>query len=366
MDTLLTFEDVLIQPGYSDIPSRSEIDISQEFLGMQFALPIISANMDYVTEFNMALAMLTYGGFYVVHRFMQDYDLYKMFDFTGPSPIPVSVSVGVRDPEHEMGKVKYLATIGGGNLPNLTVTVDVAHGHHQRVADMVKRLKDYGVSRVIAGNVATVEGYAFLEEAGADAIKVGIGPGAVCTTREVTGVGVPQLSAIMEIAKHRRNKGHYDRGPSFEEWIHGIGPDPYFVHDKSVPIIADGGLKNSGDIVKALAAGADMVMLGSLLAGTDEAPGEQRLDIRGKIWRPYRGQSIFGINASHYTPEGVEGWVEAKGPVKAVLERLAAGIRSGCSYVGARNLSELRDKAKFIQITQAGYQIESAVRVTVD
>lgn len=359
MRTLLTFEDVLLEPGYSDIASRADIDISQEFLGYDLKLPIISANMDYVTEEHMAIAMMANQGFYVLHRFMSDKELYnkaiKLYDTLGVA----SFSVGVRDPEAEFKKISTLSS--ALSIGALVVTVDVAHGHHQRVADMVKRLKDLGVPRVIAGNAATVDGYVFLEQAGADAIKVGIGPGAVCTTREVTGVGVPQLSAIMDIARHR---GY---SPSWTEQdmagtTYRIYGDPV----KSPPIIADGGMKNSGDIVKALAAGADMVMLGSLLAGTDEAPGEQRVDMHGTIWRPYRGQSIFGVNSSHYTPEGVEGWVQAKGPVKGVLEQLGAGIRSGCSYVGARNLSELREKAKFIQVTQAGYQIESAVRVTVD
>lgn len=350
LHTMLTFEDVLLSPGYSDIASRTDIDISQEFLGHNYRLPIISANMDYVTEDRMAIAMTANRGFYVLHRFMSDFDMYKMTTKLYDTLGIMSISIGVRDEEREFGKAAYLAGI---SKQALTVTVDVAHGHSQKVADMIKRLKDFGVSRVIAGNVATPEGYEFLEEAGADAIKVGIGPGAVCTTREVTGVGVPQLSAIMNIDKQCRIPVY--------EGITGrlrmkLGP----------PIIADGGMKNSGDIVKALAAGADMVMLGSLLAGTDEAPGEQRLDRHGIVWRPYRGQSIFGVNASHYTPEGVEGWVKAKGPVKGVLDRLAAGIRSGCSYVGARNLTELREKAKFVQITQAGYQIESAVRVTVD
>lgn len=340
MDTLLTFEDVLLEPGYSDIASRADIDISQDFLGRKYALPIISANMDYVTDVEMARAMLWNGAFYVLHRFMSEDDLYQRVEWLGSLMKPISISVGARDADREIAKVHHI--FKGIGVTDLTVTVDVAHGHSQKVADMVKRLKDLGVAKVIAGNVATEEGYWFLLDAGADAVKVGIGPGAVCTTREVTGVGVPQFSAILRIGQVSR------------------------YHDRRIPIIADGGIKNSGDIVKALAAGADMVMIGSLLAGTDEAPGEQRVDMHGKIWRPYRGQSIFGVNASHYTPEGVEGWVEAKGPVSDVLQQLGAGLRSGCSYVGARNLTELREKAKFIQITQAGYQIESAVRVTVD
>lgn len=338
MRQMLTFEDVLLTPGYSDIASRADIDISQEFLGYSYGLPIISANMDYVTEKNMGKAMRDAGGFYVLHRFMSDEDLYHNVAWLHANTDgPVSFSVGVRDPKVEMAKIKYIRD--EMEIHDMIVTVDVAHGHHGRVRDMVFNLKTMGVPMVIAGNVATPEGFDFLVANGADAVKVGIGPGAVCTTREVTGVGVPQWSAIRNI---------------------------FSMYGGVVPIIADGGMKNSGDIVKALAAGADMVMLGSLLAGTDEAPGEQRVDMHGKVWRPYRGQSIFGVNGSHYTPEGVEGWVEAKGPVRDVLQQLGAGIRSGCSYVGARNLKELREKAEFIQITQAGYQIESAVRVTVD
>lgn len=343
MRQMLTFEDVLLTPGYSDIASRADIDISQEFLGMKFNLPIISANMDYVTESDMGETMLNNGAFYVMHRFMDDGRFWENA-FSLGSKRNLSISVGVRDPVHEMWKIKGLLN-HGLKLEELTVTVDVAHGHSQKVADMVKRLKDFGVPRVIAGNVATVGGYHFLDQAGADAVKVGIGPGSACTTRQVTGVGVPQMSALFAINEYRVNERW--------EW-------------NTASVIADGGMKNSGDIVKALAAGADMVMLGSLLAGTDEAPGEQRVDRHGRVWRPYNGQSIFGVNATHYTPEGVEGWVEAKGPVKDVLQRLGAGIRSGCSYVGARNLQELREKAEFIQVTQAGYQIESAVRVSVD
>jgi IMP dehydrogenase len=246
----------------------------------------------------------------------------------------ISLSVGVRDWADELSKIKHISNFGGGCLDLLVVTVDVAHGHHRNVGDMVKRLKDMGIPRVIAGNVATAEGFKFLQDAGADAIKVGIGPGSVCTTREVTGAGVPQLSAILDCV-------------SLQE---------------EAAIISDGGCKNSGDIVKVLAAGADMVMLGSLLAGTDEAPGERRVDPQGKVWAPYRGQSIFGVNASHYTPEGISGWVEAKGPLKGTLDALAGGIRSGLSYVGARNLEELRAKANFVQVTQATH-IESGTRV---
>jgi IMP dehydrogenase len=320
---LWSFDDVLIVPNFSNIPSRSVIDISASFLGLDLKLPIISSNMDFVTESSMANAMLGVGGFYVTHRFYADANSrYKDWEkIKGP----LSISVGAREDE------LLLETLYLDNPPSY-ITIDVAHGHHQKVADRIRELKNTG-SQIIAGNVATADGARYLEDAGADAIKVGIGPGSVCTTREVTGVGVPQLSAIIDCA------GAVD-----------------------IPIIADGGIKNSGDIVKALAAGADMVMLGSLLAGTNEAPGEVRITPDGQRYKPYRGQSIFGVNHSHYTVEGVEGWVKERGSVADVLKQLAGGIRSGLSYVGARNLSELRLKAKFVQVTQATH-LESGIRV---
>jgi len=332
----LTFDDVLIAPGYSEISSRSEIDIGTRFLGTDFKIPIISSNMDYITEYQMAVSMWENGGFYSLHRFMEEGKLYEIVDSLNlrPELMLISLSVGVRNWQDEIKKIQHILQFTGNILERLVVCVDVAHGHHRNVADMVKRLKDMGIPRVIAGNVATPEGYIFLAEAGADAIKVGIGPGSVCTTREITGVGVPQLSAIMECAS-----------------VQG-----------EAAIISDGGCKNSGDIVKAIAAGADMVMIGSLLAGTDEAPGERRKDPDGNVWAPYRGQSIFGVNASHYTPEGISGWVEAKGPLERTLNALAGGIRSGLSYVGARNIEEFRSKVEFVQVTQATH-IESGTRV---
>ena len=346
MTSFLTFDDVLIEPAYSNVMHRSEIDISREFLGKKFAYPIISANMNNVTEDGMALAMSAAGAFYVVHRFLSDEALYDIFDVLVMGGLErLSMSIGVRDPLAELNRVLQISKFGGGVLDRLVVTVDIAHGHHIRVADMVKRLKDAGVPYVIAGNVATVHGFRFLESAGVDAVKVGIGPGSVCTTREVTGVGVPQFSAIQRIAHSRRP-------------LMGVALP-------QTPIIADGGVKNSGDIVKALAAGADMVMIGSLLAGTNEAPGERRVDKDGKIWRPYVGQSIFGTNRDMYTVEGVEGWVEEKGPAVEVLERLSGGIVSGLSYVGARNLAELREKALFIRVSN-GASLENGTRVRLD
>ena len=222
------------------------------------------------------------------------------------------------------------------------IVVDTAHGHSARVLDAVKRIKKLSNRvQVIAGNVATAEGTRALIDAGADAVKVGIGPGSICTTRIVAGVGVPQLTAVMDCAKEAAKHG--------------------------VPVIADGGIKYSGDVVKALAAGASCVMIGSLLAGTDEAPGETYF-YQGRTYKAYRGMGSIGAmargSADRYfqqevkdtlklVPEGIEGQVPYKGPTEAVLHQLVGGLRAGMGYLGAKTLPDLQEKAKFIRISPA-------------
>ncbi|MCX7669589.1 MAG: IMP dehydrogenase, partial [Anaerolineae bacterium] len=229
-----------------------------------------------------------------------------------------------------------------------------AHGHSQRVLDAVTRAKKLSNSvRIIAGNVATREGTLALIDAGADAVKVGIGPGSICTTRIVAGVGVPQLTAIMEAVDAAQASG--------------------------IPVIADGGIKFSGDLAKALAAGASASMIGSLLAGTDESPGEVYL-YQGRSFKAYRGMGSVGAmargSADRYfqaevrdtlklVPEGIEGQVPYKGPVSAVLHQLAGGLRAAMGYVGARNLAEFRDKAMFVRISSAGLRESHAHDVTI-
>ncbi|WP_395687597.1 IMP dehydrogenase [Aestuariivirga sp.] len=223
------------------------------------------------------------------------------------------------------------------------IVVDTAHGHSENVIRQVTRLKKLSNKvQIVAGNVATAEAVKALIDAGADAVKIGIGPGSICTTRVVAGVGVPQLSAIMECAEE------------------GARQD--------VPVIADGGIKLSGDLAKALAAGAEVAMIGSLLAGTDESPGEVYL-YNGRSYKAYRGMGSVGAmargSADRYfqqevkdslklVPEGIEGQVPYKGPVGAVLHQLVGGLRAAMGYVGAADLAELRDKAQFIRITSAG------------
>ena len=222
------------------------------------------------------------------------------------------------------------------------IVVDTAHGHSARVLEAVTRIKRLSNRvQVMAGNVATGDGTKALIDAGADAVKVGIGPGSICTTRIVAGVGVPQLTAILDAVDEAKKHG--------------------------VPVIADGGIKYSGDIVKALAAGADCVMVGSLLAGTDESPGETYL-FQGRTYKAYRGMGSVGAmargSADRYfqqevkdqlklVPEGIEGQVPYKGPVGAVLHQLVGGLRAGMGYVGAANLTELRGRARFIRISPA-------------
>jgi len=234
------------------------------------------------------------------------------------------------------------------------LVIDTAHGHSQRVLDAVTRAKKLSNSvRIMAGNVATAEGTRALIDAGADAVKVGIGPGSICTTRIVAGVGVPQLSAIMSAVEEAQKHG--------------------------VPVIADGGIKYSGDLAKAIAAGASAVMIGSLLAGTDESPGEVYLH-QGRSFKAYRGMGSVGAmargSADRYfqaevrdtlklVPEGIEGQVPYKGPVSGVLHQLAGGLKAAMGYVGAADLQSFHDRATFVRISGAGLRESHTHDVTI-
>jgi len=474
----LTFDDVLLQPGLSDVlPSEADIR-SRITRTVPLNIPIIASAMDTVTEARMAIAMAQAGGLGVIHRNLEPEaqaaqvrqvkkfesgmvvnpltiepdatlaDALSLMKDNGISGIPVVEGAGhgragklvgiltnrdvrfatdpgqrvaelmtkdnlvtvregvtqaeakrllhqhriekllvvddqyrcvglitVKDIEKavanpnackdEQGRLRVAAatTVGDKGFARSEmlidagvdlVIVDTAHGHSRHVLEAVDRIKrQSNAVQVVAGNIATADGAKALIDAGADAIKVGIGPGSICTTRIVAGVGVPQLTAIMDSVAAAR------------------------VHD--VPVIADGGIKYSGDLAKAIAAGAACAMVGSLLAGTDEAPGEVFL-FQGRSYKAYRGMGSVAAmargSADRYfqqdikdalklVPEGIEGQVAYKGPVAGVLHQLTGGLRAAMGYVGAKTVAELHEKAQFVRITGAGLRESHVHDVTI-
>ena len=324
----LTFDDVLIVPGKSTVRSRKDPALATRLTrrhGME--LPFISANMDTVTESPMACAMAKLGGLGILHRFMTtEQQMAEVAKVREAGTLQIAASIGVNE---DGLKRAVLLVEAGVNI----LTIDIAHGHSVAMLEILDTLKQRFGDRVdlIAGNVATPEATRELISAGADAIKVGIGPGSMCTTRIITGCGIPQLTAIAWCADAAKDSG--------------------------VPIIADGGIKSSGDVVKAFAAGADSVMLGSMLAGCLETPGEVHY---GK--KHYRGMASRAAQVSWrgslpegMAPEGESTAVSVKGHVKDVLLELAGGLRSGMSYINATEIREIVEKARFIEMSSAGY-----------
>ena len=330
----LALDDVLLVPQYSTVRSRSDIDLGQNLdSNIKLNIPIISSPMDTVTETEMACAMSAAGGLGVLHRYKLLMDHAEMaFHCHERGVKNIAAAIGVTG--DYLIRAEALVNIGKANI----LCLDIAHGHHVLMERALKSLKDiYGESvHLMAGNIATLEGFNDLADWGADSIRCGIGGGSICTTRIQTGHGVPGLATIFECAKS----------------------------DRDAKIIADGGIKNSGDIVKALAAGADFVLLGSLLSGTGEAPGEAFVGPSGGLLKDYRGMASAaaqnnwrGKIASH---EGVVSTVPYKGTVKEVLGELERGIRSGLSYSGASNLKQLRINSLFIKQSDAGRYESSA------
>ncbi len=333
----LTFDDVLLLPQYSDVlPAETDISLNLS-KRIRLKVPFLSSAMDTVTESNMAIALAESGGIGVIHRNLNIKNQAKEVTKVKKKKLLVGAAVGTNKEDIERAK-KLIAN--GCDL----IVIDTAHGHSEKVLKTLSKLKK--IDKKIpfcVGNIATGEAAIKLYNSGADIIKVGIGPGSICTTRMVAGIGVPQISAIMEVKKVLKNK--------------------------KIKIISDGGIKFSGDIAKAIAAGADAIMMGSIFAGTDESPGK-KFKVNGKTYKQYRGMGSIGAmssgsanryfqkkykDKSKFVPEGVEGRVEYKGNVSKIIYQLKGGLRSSMGYIGAKNLNQISKNAKFIKITKAGF-----------
>ena len=334
----LTFDDVTLAPKYSEIlPSEVNTEITLT-KSLKLKIPLLSSAMDTVTESKMAIAIAKAGGIGVIHR---NLDIKKqIIEIKKVKKQRLLVGAAVGAGPNEFVRAKKILKEGVD-----LIVVDTAHGHTKKVGEIIKVIKKLKNSKIAlcAGNIATPEAAKFLIKLGVDIIKVGIGPGSICTTRLVAGIGVPQLSAILSV----RN--------GFE--------------NKNVKIISDGGIKYSGDLAKAFAAGADAVMIGSLFAGTDEAPGKL-IKINSKLFKSFRGMGSVGAmnkgsadryfqtkqkDNSKYVPEGVEGFVKYKGDVGNIIYKLIGGLKSSMGYLGSKHIIKLRNKPNFVKITKAGF-----------
>ena len=333
----LTYDDVLLVPQRSSVRSRSEVSLNTKLSRrVDLGLPVIAANMDTVCGAEMAGAMALLGGAGIIHRFMpvpmHAEEVARGLEAAGGRAVGAAVGT-----DHDMIERARAVVDAGAKA----LVLDIAHGHAEHALDGVKRLKDeFPEIDVIAGNVATAEGAADLVEVGADAVKVGVGPGGVCTTRIVAGVGVPQLTAVSDVVNA----------------------------DLGVPVIADGGIRTSGDIAKALAIGADTVMIGSIFAGTKESPGEVEQSDRGLVKRvrgmasreavehraARAGEELDDEYFEQRAPEGVEGTVPYKGEVAKLVHQMMAGVKSAMSYQDATDLASFKANARFIRVTMQG------------
>lgn len=335
----LSYDDVLLIPQFSEISSRNDVDTSSQITPrIKLKVPLISANMSDVTGVEMAIALGKIGALGILPRFRPEDVEADEVQKVKKAGVIVGAAIGIRNGMYN--RAEALIKAGADVL-----VLDVAHGHMSQVLETVSKFKNRfkGVD-LIAGNSATYEAAHDLFKAGADCVKVGIGPGSICTTRIETGSGVPQLTAILESARAARK---------FRKFI-----------------VADGGVKNSGDVVKGLAAGASAIMAGSIFAGTDEAPGE-KVKKDGKLYKSYNGSTSLAEKMKHVNKkadvfnqnykmqiEGVESLVPSKGPVSDIIDKYLHNIRSGLSYSGAKTIPELWKRAKFTQITSFG-RVES-------
>ena len=334
----LTFDDVTLVPKYSEI-LPSEVDTSIKLTNnLKLRIPLLSSAMDTVTESKMAIAIAKAGGLGVIHRNLDIKTQISEIKKVKIKKFLVGAAVGAGPSEFKRADAILKENID-------MIVVDTAHGHTKKVSEIIKFIKKRKNKKtaLCAGNIATPEAAKFLLKLGVDIIKVGIGPGSICTTRLVAGIGVPQLSAILAVRNGVKNK--------------------------NVKIISDGGIKYSGDLAKAFAAGADAVMVGSLFAGTDETPGKL-IRRGGKLFKSFRGMGSVGAmnkgsadryfqskqkDIAKYVPEGVEGFAKYKGKVEKIIFKLIGGLKSSMGYLGSKQIKYLKNKPQFVKITKAGF-----------
>ncbi|WP_101295728.1 guanosine monophosphate reductase [Halegenticoccus soli] len=338
MDNLrigLSYGDVLLVPQRSPVDSRSDVDLSTDLTpSIRLDTPLLSAPMDTVTEAELAIALSRVGGFGTIHRFLTIEEQAAEVRAVKDAGERVGAAVGIN--EDYLDRTEAVVDAGVD-----AVVVDVAHGHLEKCLDAVEHIRaEFPAVELVVGNVATPAGVEDLYGVGADCVKVGIGPGSHCTTRKVAGAGVPQLTAVDDCASAAR--------------------------DLDITVIADGGIRTSGDAVKALMAGADTVMMGSLFAGAEESPGAV-IERDGIRYKRSRGMATTAAAEERSdkenevrADEGVEGFTPYKGPVAEVVSEFAAGIQSGVSYCGGRTIPEAREKAEFVRVAPSAQEREGA------
>lgn len=327
-----SFNDVLIVPKYNKITSRKEVNFQTKVTkNYSLDIPIIAANMDTVCESEMAIAIGKLGGLGVIHRFLGIKEQVEEIKKVKAHGLIAAAAVGIKDYEE---RIKALSEVGLN-----IIVLDVAHGHSKRTGQTLDFIKEnYPKIDVMVGNIATKDAAEYFISKKADALKIGIGPGSMCTTRIMAGAGVPQITAIMDV---------------------------YEASQGRVPLCADGGMKNSGDITKAIGAGANCIMSGSFFAGTLESPGEI-IKIGEEDFKEYRGMASYLATIKKMLLDGtkvdevvhVEGEmtkIKYKGPVTPIINKLLGGLASGMTYTGSRTIEDLKGKADFIEISSAGY-----------
>jgi len=333
----LTFDDVTLVPQYSSILPHETITKTELSKNLKLNIPLLSSAMDTVTESKMAIAIAKSGGLGIIHKNLNPKKQALEVKKVKKNNMIVGAAVGTN--EKDIDRVYKLLE----SKVDLIV-VDTAHGHTKKVLTMINKIKKISKNSIVcAGNIATGKAAKFLADSGVDIVKVGIGPGSICTTRLVTGIGVPQLSAVLDVKEALKNY--------------------------KTKIISDGGIKFSGDISKAIAAGADAVMIGSLFAGTTESPGKI-FKYKGKLYKNFRGMGSAGAmsagsadryfqkknkNISKYVAEGVEGIVQFKGPLNKIIYQLVGGLKSSMGYMGSKTIKDLQKKSEFVKITKAGF-----------